>query len=167
MHTLPLLISRCIKLLSFLPYHNTHCNWTCFRVSYKYVHHCIVTPWRQILCLTHSAYSHCHCGLNTIWFFFLAALLSMGGLSFPTKDRTHAPLHWKLWVLTTGPPGKSPKHLSHLSGFCLCCRRLGTCGLCFLNAYYFWVLLGSINERYKEGKRYSFLGAARVGPGAA
>ena len=33
--------------------------------------------------------------------------------SSPTRDRTHAPLHWKHRVLTTGPLGKSPR----VSGF--------------------------------------------------
>lgn len=37
------------------------------------------------------SYSQCHCGLNTIWCLFLAALLSMWGLRFPTKDQNHAP----------------------------------------------------------------------------
>ena len=79
------------------------------------------------------------------------------------------PLHWKLWVLTTGPPGKSPKRLSHLSVFCLCCRRLGSCGLSFPNSYYFWVLLCSVNERYK-GKMlllsWSCKGSARSSLGS-
>ena len=37
------------------------------------------------------------------FFFFLATLHSMWGLSFLTQSQTHAPLHWKHRVLTTGP----------------------------------------------------------------
>ena len=32
-------------------------------------------------------------------------------LSPQTKDGTHDPLHWKRGVLTSGPPGKSPRSL--------------------------------------------------------
>ena len=42
-----------------------------------------------------------------ICFIFLAILLSMLGLSSPTRDWTHDPLHWKHGALTTEPPGKS------------------------------------------------------------
>lgn len=79
-------ISQYIKLLSLLSYHNAHCNWTCFRVSHKCVHHCTVTHGGK------------YCVLLTVplWsehdlVFFLAALLSMWGLRFPTKDQNHAP----------------------------------------------------------------------------
>ena len=45
--------------------------------------------------------------LIAIYFYFLALLPDMWDLSSPTRDRTHAPLHWKCGILTTGPPGMS------------------------------------------------------------
>ena len=39
----------------------------------------------------------------------------MWDLICPTREGTHAPLHWKHWVLTTGPPGNS--HRFTLSQF--------------------------------------------------
>lgn len=89
----------------------------CFRVSHKCVHHCTVIHGGK------------YCVLLTVplWsehdlVFFLAALLRHVGSVFPTKDQNHAPAlealslnHWSTRV---------PKRLSHLSEFCLCCRRL-------------------------------------------
>lgn len=43
-----------------------------------------------------------------IVYVFLAMLQGMWDLSCLTKDQTHTPSHWKLRVLTTGLPGKSP-----------------------------------------------------------
>ena len=40
---------------------------------------------------------------------FLTTPCNMWDLSSLTRDQTPCPLHWQLKVLTTGPPGKSPK----------------------------------------------------------
>ena len=45
--------------------------------------------------------------LSFFLFFLFVVPCSTWHLSSPTRDRTHAPLHWKHGVLTTGPPGKS------------------------------------------------------------
>ena len=46
---------------------------------------------------------------NTIFIYFilLSVLRGMWDFSFPTRDGTHAPPHWKCRVLTIGPPEKS------------------------------------------------------------
>ena len=41
-------------------------------------------------------------------FIFLAMLHCMWDLSSLTRDRICTPLHWKLRILTTGPPGSTP-----------------------------------------------------------
>ena len=41
------------------------------------------------------------------FFFFCCSVLGLQDLSSPAGDGTCAPLEWKCWILTTGPPGKS------------------------------------------------------------
>ena len=46
-------------------------------------------------------------GFFLVWGVFLATPCVLWGLSSLTRDQTHAPLQWKLQVLTTGPLRKS------------------------------------------------------------
>lgn len=55
-----------------------------------------------------SSHWDIHGGLDLIRIFVILAMLcSKLDLSYSARDRTHAPHHQKLKVLTTGLPGKS------------------------------------------------------------
>lgn len=50
--------------------------------------------------------------ISVLFFFILAAPLSMGDLRSLTRDQTCTPLPWEHGILTPGPPEKSPDKLS-------------------------------------------------------
>ena len=47
------------------------------------------------------------------WVLLVACSVSVAacGILFPDQGSNPGPLHWELWVLSTGPPGKSPVHV--------------------------------------------------------
>ena len=55
------------------------------------------------------------------FFFFLAMPNILQDLSFPTREQTQDPLHWKPRVLTTGPSGMPPRRLLHKQNMFACC----------------------------------------------
>ena len=70
------------------------------------------------------------------------------GSSFPDQGSNLCPLHWQREVLTTGPAGKFPPHLSCVPSVCRALPRLyylGQCIFCLcINQGYFlneWLLI--------------------------
>ena len=71
--------------------------------------HSTVLVSYSLLCRTYVFFFNLHlrCFFVVFFVFFLATSHSIKNLSSLTRDGTHSPLHWKLGVLTTRPPGKS------------------------------------------------------------
>ena len=54
-----------------------------------------------------------------VWFMFcFLSTRHVGGILAPQSGTEPVPLHWELWVLTTGPPGRSPTCQSLRKKFC-------------------------------------------------